>query len=99
MIIHDAVDYTGTGAPATLASIFGLTENAQAKWFQVSDVSVGSTAARVGGPLVSATRGIPIKADGGQFAPPVAEFTSLYDLARIYLLVQIGETVSVCYAL
>lgn len=99
MQIYDAADYTGTGAAASLASILGLTGiNALAKWFQVTTVSGTFTnLPRVGSSSISTSRGIPIT--GSQFVPPIAEETNQYNLANIYLRADVGDVLSVAYAI
>ena len=91
MKVYTPADVTGDGAAHTLASLFGITA---AKWVNGVAVSVASTAARVGDVNVSASRGIPIPAGGGQLVPPIAEISSFYDLNLLYYLVQVGDTVS-----
>ena len=89
MRIQDAVDVTGDGAAHTLSSLLGVT---RAKWFQVDALSIASTAIRIGGSSISATRGIPVGPGGAQFAPPVAELSNFYHLDEIYYLIQVGDT-------
>lgn len=92
MVPHVPVDYTGTGAAVTLASILGVNK---CKWFQVNAVSVGGTAVRLGDKNVSATQGFQVGSTQTQFAPPIAFVADLYDLTAWYILVQSGDTVTV----
>ncbi len=84
MIPKTSADVTGDGAAHTLASVLGVT---QCKWFQVSAVTIASTAARVGDADVALTsEGFPIGGGGGVFAPPIALPMSFYDLTQWYFI-------------
>lgn len=97
---YTPVDYTGTGAAVTLASVLGVN---QCKWFQVVGTSITGVPGRVGdagvsldvvSPLVLG-RGFPIASGGGQFSPPIAFATDSYDLAQWYIVLTTGDTASV----
>lgn len=104
MIPYTPTDYVGTGAAVTLASILGVN---QCKWFQVTATNITGVPARVGdsgvaldvaSPLVLG-RGFPVAAGGGQFAPPIAHMTDMYDLTTWYIIATTGDTVSVSCAI
>ena len=66
------------------------------KWYQINGVTVGTTG-RCGDANVGAARGAPIKSDGGQFAPPVAELENPYDLKDVYIIGTAADVYSVIY--
>lgn len=80
---------TGTGVALTVASAAGVNS---AKWFQLTGVTIAAAASRIGDANVSATRGYPLTAGGGQFFPPVARANAFYDLTQIYFDLAIGDT-------
>src|SRR5690242_5898695 len=85
-------DYTGDGSTHTLASLLGIDA---CRWSQVTAVSVGSTAARVGDSTTDATHGFPVGSGAAEFAPPINEpFSGSYDLTKWYINVHTGDTVS-----
>ena len=90
-----AVDFTGDGAAHSLSSILGITK---CRWFQVSAVSIGSTSARIGDSNITTTRGLPIGAQSGQFAPAITQDFEPYDLTLWYVLVASSDTVAVLAA-
>ncbi len=91
-----AADITGDGAIHSLADILGIK---QCKWFQVSAVTVASTAARVGDANIAlSTQGFPIGSGGGVFAPPIAVGTTGYDLEQWYVIAASNDKLSVACA-
>lgn len=94
MIPKTAQDHTGDAAIHTLYSILGVK---QCKWFQVSAVSIASTAARVGDANIalSGGTGIPIGTGGGVFAPPIALPTTFYDLELWYVIAASSDKLSI----
>ncbi len=91
-----AADHTGDAAIHTLASILGIK---QCKWFQVSAVSIATTAARVGDANIALnTQGFPIASGGGVFAPPIAAGTTGYDLEAWYVIAASNDKLSIACA-
>lgn len=97
MKIYSLADVTLTGSKQRLSAT-----SQPCKWFQVSAVSVGAAAARIGDyDNVGAARGVPIASGAGQFSPPfpgplIGENYDLYDVGIIGTL---NDTVAVIYAL
>lgn len=86
-------DFAGTNATVQLAN-----PNITARWVQFI-VSGGGTA-RIGGPNVSATLGLPISSGGSMFLPVQSAdrlSTSPYSLAGTYAYIPVGTTLSVAY--
>lgn len=94
MVLYSLPDIVGTGAKVALSAT-----SQPCKYWQITATSVASQA-RVGGIEVSSTRGIPIGPgfNSGQFATPIAEASSRYDLADQYVYLAEGDVVSVAYA-
>ena len=91
-----AADHTGDGAIHSLYSILGIR---QCKWFQVSAVTIASTAARVGdSDIAMSSRGIPIVSGGGVFAPPIAADGTVYDLETWYVIAANSDKLSIAAA-
>ena len=66
------------------------------KWYQVQGLTVGSLG-RVGDSSVGAARGALIRADGGNFAPPVADAVNPYDLKDVYVAGSASDVYSIIY--
>ncbi len=80
----------------TLFSVLGIR---QCKWFQVSAVSIASTAARVGDASIAlTTQGIPIGSGGGVFAPPIAADGTGYDLEEWCFIAANSDKLSIVAA-
>lgn len=93
MIPNTPADVTGDAAIHTLASVLGVTK---CKWFQVTAVSIASTAARVGNVSIAlGTQGIPVASGGGVFAPPIALAMDFYDLTKWYYIAASSDVVSI----
>ncbi len=93
-------DITGDGAAHTLASVTGL-NCTKCKWFQFTGISIADSATpgRLGDANVSLTdRGITIPAGGGQFSPPIALMSDLYDLEKIYYILAVDDTAQLAVA-
>ncbi len=94
MQIYSLPDITLTGFDTPTA----LSQTSQpCKWFQVSILAVSAGDPRVGDQYVSDTRGVPMSVGGGQFSPPIAEASSMYDIGQTYVAGTIGDTLAVIY--
>ncbi len=67
------------------------------KWFQVTVLAASAADPRIGDQDVSDARGVPMGAGGGQFSPPIAEASNMYDIGQIYVAGTIGDTLAVIY--
>lgn len=86
-------DIVGAGTVIQFAS-----PNITARWIQI--VASGAGTIRFGGPLVSATLGLPVPAGAGMFLPVQTadgQSTSPYSLAGLYAYVPVGATLSIGY--
>lgn len=97
-------DITGDGAKhqlITLLKVGGVAVsqvNWATKWWQAVMLSSSGTS-RLGDSNVSSTNGIPIGTpNNGQFAPPIAFATDIYDLANVYVVIKSGDVMSVARA-
>lgn len=90
-------DIAGTGAAQALVG------PANARWVQLVAPSGNVSVVRWGGSLVTSSRGAIIAPGGGQMLPAFAPATggssqsTLYDLTRIFVLVQIGDSLTVTW--
>lgn len=90
-------DITGTGAAQA------LTGPANARWVQLVAPAGNASVVRWGDSLVSSSRGAIIAAGGGQMLAPIGTAaggspqSTLYDLTRIYVLVAVGDKITVTW--
>lgn len=95
--LKSQADVTGTGAAQALVG------PANARWVQMVAPSANASVVRWGDSLITTSRGAIIAAGAGQMLPAFAPATggssqsTLYDLTRIYVLVQIGDKITVTW--
>ncbi len=96
MRIYSLPDITlaGFSSPTVLSAT-----SRPCKWFQVNVLTASGANLRIGDSSVSASQGAPMAAGGGQFSPPIAEASNLYDLANEYIAGTLGDTVAVIYGI
>jgi len=99
MICYD--DITGDGSKHQLVALLKVggvavsQQNWDTKFWQAVMVSAAGTT-RIGDQNVSATNGVPVTATGGgQFTPPVSLFTEKYELSDAYVIIALGDIMSV----
>jgi len=69
------------------------------KWFQATMLT-SSGVSRIGDENVSATNGVPVGTNNnGQFIPPIAFATDVYDLSNVWVLINSGDVMSVARAI
>lgn len=91
MQIYSLDDLTLTGSVQPLSSVPQL-----CKWWQINAVSLTGTA-RIGDAGITSSRGATLTSGSGQFAPPIAAESEVYDLSTVNIL---GTgTVSILYAI
>ena len=97
-------DITGDGVKhqlITLLKVGGVAvtqANWTVKWWQIVMVSAAGTT-RLGDSNVSSTNGIPLGANAtGQFAPIDSQFTEVYNLSQLYVIINSGDVMSVARA-
>jgi hypothetical protein len=93
MVVYTLADITGTGATVALSAT-----SQPCKWFQVTAVSIASSA-RLGDASTASDRGIPLPPASAQFFPPISEGTINYDLASQYAYIAGSDVISVAYCI
>jgi hypothetical protein len=86
-------DIAGTGSPVNLAS------SGAARWCQLVAPAGNASVVRWGDSTITTSRGSIIAAGGGQFVPPMVGTnppggSAIFQLANVYVLVQIGDSLS-----
>jgi hypothetical protein len=94
--VTSTADISGDGTAHQVAA------SGAARWIQFVCPSTNNSAVRLGDSTVSTTVGVPCAAGGSFFLPPIpAEGLGsqhLYDLSKIYYVVQTGDKLSITRA-